>query len=171
MRRGEILALQWDDIDRDAGIIYVRRAVAFIGNSPHLKPPKTKRGLREVIIPGPLGVLLPDRRHGLVFPGPDGGLLRLDQFRAAWRGWCRSVGLGVTRYGTEVTTHQLRHFYASVLYDAGIGVKEMQTLLGHANMQTTMNIYTHIMQSRKQATADRLDRYLCQNPVSVEKDQ
>ena len=171
MRRGEILALRWEDVNRDAGIIYVRRAVAFVGNSPHLKPPKTKRGLREVIIPAPLGALLPDRRHGLVFPGPDGGLLRLDQFRAAWRGWCRSVGLGVTRYGTEVTTHQLRHFYASVLYDAGIGVKEMQTLLGHANMQTTMNIYTHIMQSRKQATADRLDRYLCQNPVSGEKDQ
>lgn len=50
--------------------------MAFIGNSPHLKPPKTKRGLREVIIPTPLVVLLPDRRHGLVFPGPDGGLLR-----------------------------------------------------------------------------------------------
>lgn len=53
-------------------------------------------------------------------------LLRADTARGAAgtsrveRGWCRSVGLGVTWYGTEATTHQLRHFYASVLYDAGI---------------------------------------------------
>lgn len=171
MRRGEILALRWEDIDRDAGVIHVRRAVSFIGNSPHLKLPKTKRGLREVIIPEPLAELLPDRERGLVFPSPTGDILRLDQFRAAWRDWSRSVGLGTTRYGTEVTTHQLRHFYASMLYDAGVGVKEMQTLLGHANVQTTMNIYTHIMRGRKQATANRLNGYLCQNPVNGEKDQ
>ena len=47
----------------------------------------------------------------------------------------------------------------------------MQTLLGHSDIRTTMNIYTHIMLSRKQATADRLNRYLCQNPVSGEKDE
>ena len=171
MRRGEILALQWEDVDREAGVIHVRRAVQFISETPHIKEPKTKAGLRDVIIPAPLAALLPDQRHGLVFPGPDGGLLRLCQFKAAWRRWCIAAGLGTRSKGTAVTTHQLRHFYASVLYDAGVGVKEMQALLGHSDIQTTMGIYTHIMQSRKQATADRLNVYLCQNPVESKKDQ
>ena len=171
MRRGEILALQWEDFDRAAGVIHVRRAVQFIGEAPHTKPPKTAQGVRDVVIPAPLDALLGDRKQGLVFPGPEGGLLRLNQFKSAWRKWCVSVGVGTRGRGTAVTTHQLRHFYATVLYDAGVGVKEMQTLLGHSDIRTTMNIYTHIMLSRKQATADRLNRYLCQNPVSGEKDE
>lgn len=171
MRRGEILALQWEDFDRDTGVIHVRRAVGFANSTPYLKIPKTEKGLRDAIIPEPLAELLPDRKQGLVFPGANGGLMRLGEFKWKWRQWCIAAGLSTPGQATEVTTHQLRHFYASVLYDAGIGVKEMQALLGHADVQTTMNLYTHLMQQRKRATADRLNGYLCQNPVSGEKSQ
>lgn len=171
MRRGEILALRWEDFDRAASVIHVRRAVEYVGSSPRLKMPKTKKGFRDVVILEPLAALLPDYRHGLVFSGPDGEILHLGQFKRAWRDWCRAVGLAVNGNKSEVTTHQLRHFYASLLYDAGVGVKDMQNLLGHADAQTTMNVYTHISEKRKQATTDRLNGYLCQNPVGVEKVQ
>ena len=89
---------------------------------------------------------------------------------------CTIVEQWAERHQEEISASSWQSYPAAVRdvlqwYDAGVRVKEMQVLLGHANMQTTMNIYTHIMQSRKQATADRLDRYLCQNPVSGEKDQ
>lgn len=171
MRRGEILALQWDDFDRAAGVIRVRRAVEYISSTPRLKVPKTKKGFRDVVILEPLAALLPNRKHGLVFPGPDGGILRRGQFSTQWRKWCGAVGLEVGRNKAEVTTHQLRHFYASMLYEAGVGIKDAQNLLGHANVQTTMNVYTHISERHKQATADKLNEFLCQNPVEREKSE
>ena len=54
MRRGEVLALQWDDIDWNAGLIHVRRNVTFAGNQPHVGTPKTEKGVRRIPIVGML---------------------------------------------------------------------------------------------------------------------
>ena len=55
--------------------------------------------------------------------------------------------------GVNATPHQLRHAYATILFDAGLDDKDAQELLGHANISTTRDIYTHITQKRREKTA------------------
>lgn len=175
MRRGELLALEWGDIDRERNVIKVDKAIEFINSTPRLKSTKTDAGEREIILLDELKEMLPDSREGLVFPGKDGGYMHGYEYRYRWASWCASVGLaaeredsnkrGADKYEVLVTSHQLRHYYASMLYEAGIGVKDAQTLLGHSNVQTTLNVYTHISKRQKETTADRLNEFLCQSAV------
>lgn len=174
MRRGELLALEWGDIDIENNVIYVNKSVEFIGDNPHVKKPKTENGKREIILVNALKDLLPRGCHGVVFPGKDGQHMKASEFKTAWGKWCAEIGLatkGEKRYTVDVTSHQLRHQYASMLYDAGVGVKDAQELLGHADIKTTMNVYTHISRKRKAETADKLNLFLCQNSEKEEKDK
>lgn len=151
LRRGEALALRYEDIDRGKKLIHVRKSVEFIGNNPHLKKPKTEAGTRDVILLDILDELLP-KGKGYIFVSSEGKLLTKTMYRKRWAAYCRAIGC-------EVTAHQLRHGYATILFEAGVSDKDAQELLGHKNITTTRNIYTHIRQSRKSETADRLNRY------------
>lgn len=179
MRRGELLALEWEDIDQERNVIKVNKAIEFINSTPHLKSTKTDAGEREIILLDELKQMLPNPGKGLVFPGKDGGYMHGYEYRYQWANWCASVGLaverkdsgkrGADRYEVLVTSHQLRHYYATLLYEAGVGVKDAQTLLGHSNVQTTLNVYTHISKRQKDTTADRLNKFLCQTSVEGAK--
>ena len=57
------------------------------------------------------------------------------------------------------TPHQLRHTYATMLYDAGVDLKTAQQMLGHRDIKTTMGIYTHIAENRKKESTKRLNKY------------
>lgn len=155
LRRGEALALQYEDIDRKAGVIHVTKSVEFIGNNPHLKQPKTAAGMRTVPLLEPLADVLPDKKSGLVFPREDGELLTKIQYRKRWAKYCEAIG-------HEITAHQLRHGYATILYEAGVQDKDAQELLGHSSISVTRDVYTHIRQSQKEATAKRLNDFLKQ---------
>lgn len=89
----------------------------------------------------------------LIFPNSNGELLRNGNFTRLWDKYRAETGL-------NITPHQLRHAYATTLYDAGIDIKTAQYLLGHANIQTTMDIYTHLSQSRQDAAADILNKFV-----------
>ena len=62
--------------------------------------------------------------------------------------------------GVEFEWHQLRHTYASVLYSAGVDVLTACKLLGHSDARTTMGIYTHLEESKKQLSIDKLNDFL-----------
>ena len=153
LRRGEALALTYEDIDRAAGLIHVTKAVEFIGNNPHIKPPKTDAGIRDVPLLDPLAVAIPDRKEGLLFPRDDGQPLTKTQYRKRWEKYCESIGY-------DITAHQLRHGYATILYEAGIPDKDAQELLGHSSIAVTRDVYTHIRQSQKDATVKKLKKYI-----------
>jgi site-specific recombinase XerD len=55
--------------------------------------------------------------------------------------------------------HQLRHAYASILLDAGVTPKDAQHLLGHSNVAITQNVYTHILKSRAEQTAEKINAF------------
>ena len=58
------------------------------------------------------------------------------------------------------TAHQLRHTYATMLYDAGVDLKTAQGKLGHVDVKTTMGIYTHIAETKKKESEKKLNKYL-----------
>lgn len=151
LRRGEVLPLTQGDIDRKNHVVRITKAVTFGVNSPELKSPKTESGVREVFIPDALMPHIP-KRKGLLFPGADGKLLTKSAFRKHWLRYCREIGY-------DITPHQLRHAYATFLYEAGVPVLSAQKRLGHANATTTMGVYTHLREMEDRKSDDILNAY------------
>ncbi len=147
MRRGEALALTYEDFDFNQMLINVDKEIIYRSNTPMLvHHTKTASGKRKIILPDVLAEEIPKGKKGPLFD------LTYRSFKTQWSHYCKRVGV-------SFTPHQLRHAYASMLYDAGIGVKEAQKLLGHSDVSTTQNIYTHIMNSRNSKTAMQLNDY------------
>lgn len=153
LRRGEALALRYEDIDRKERIIHVRRALQFTPNYPEMKEPKTEAGVRDVHYPEALNKILPKKKSGPVFPGPDGkSYMNKGNFIYRWQKYCEAIG-------HDITCHQLRHYYATAMYEAGVPVIAAQAQLGHKNASTTMGIYTHLRDGVKNDAYDQIDNY------------
>lgn len=153
LRRGELLALRYEDINREKCEICVNKAIEFVGNNPHVKSPKTAAGVRVVPLLAPLAAVLPKNEKGLVFGNEDGSHLTKMQYRKRWLRYCEAIG-------HDITAHQLRHGYATILYEAGITDKDAQELLGHSSITVTRDIYTHIRSSRRQETVAKLNAFV-----------
>lgn len=175
LRRGELLALRWEDIDRENMIIHVRREVTFESNQPVVVDrAKTPAGVREVDLLDILADALPKVGKGYIFGGDKP--LTKTQFRKAWGKYCCDIGQGEiinhksTRsdgttyyhkdYKAYMTPHQFRHAYASMLDDAGIDETAAKTMLGHKSIVTTKNIYTHIRKGKRERSANQLNQYI-----------
>lgn len=154
LRRGEILALTWDDIDLRRRLLHVRKALYFQDNAPVIKPmPKTEAGIRDIPIPQKLFDAI--RRYGkptksiYLFQMDNGGLITKSSYTKLWKRIDEKVnraagGTKEIRAIGNFTCHILRHTYATKLYYAGIDIKTAQRLLGHSSITMTMDIYTHL---------------------------
>lgn len=158
LRKGEALALQYKDIDRVNHTIAVSKAVCYRYNMPVISEPKTASGYRTVPILDALFDKLPDGPlEDFIFSGEKPMTMMV--FQRKWNKFRAETGI-------TCSAHQLRHSYATMLYNAGIDVKQAQDLLGHANEAVTMDIYTHIRDSKRQAAADALNQYLANRSAS-----
>lgn len=153
MRRGEALALRYEDIDRESRTIHIRRSLQFVPNFPEVKEPKTEAGIRDVHYPEALDKLLPKKKSGPLFPGPDGkGYMNKGNFIYRWYKYCDAIGY-------KVTSHQLRHYYATAMYEADVPVLAAQAQLGHKNATTTLGIYTHLREAKRSEANALIDKY------------
>lgn len=152
-RRGEALALKGSDIDRKKNVIHITKSVYHLGNNPHLKQPKSAAGNRVVPLLAPLAKALPARlpKSAYLFAEPDGSLLSNDHFTALYNEYRKSSGV-------TVTPHQIRHGYATALLESDVDPKTAQTLLGHAQLSTTMDIYTHVRDDRIRQAAEKMEK-------------
>lgn len=150
-RKGEALALQYKDIDFKNKQITISKSVYYVGNQPNIKQPKTAAGVRKIPLLDKLAPLIPKGKKNDYIFSPD-GTLPYDQsaFRRIWDKYTKESGV-------TATPHQLRHAYATLLYEAGIDEKLAQELMGHADITTTKNIYTHIRTSRINDAAKALN--------------
>lgn len=157
LRRGEQAALRKKDIDFDNDIILVKDAVEFIVNQPNLKGrPKTEASIDSVPI---LSILKPSlmrlcddlQPNDFIFGGNKP--LTKTQIDKRWKKYCQTIG-------HEFNGHQLRHAYAKMIYEAGVDVKTAQRLLRHADIRTTMNIYTEFSQKMTDESVDKINNYL-----------
>lgn len=150
LRREEALGLMWSDIED--GKIHVRRSLTFPVNQPDSnRELKTKAANRIIPMPQRLKAILSETPKTAlqIVPDAHGREMTLSAFRRLWAHVEKSVSFHVYPY-------MLRHSYASSLYRLGIGVKEAQYLMGHTDVRTTLNIYTHIEGNDMQATAEKL---------------
>ncbi|MBX7551387.1 tyrosine-type recombinase/integrase [Streptomyces sp. tea 10] len=167
------------------GWLHVAHQVKLVGGHPVFAPPKRGK-VRDVPLPEQVGQVLaahmkqfppvdvtlpwlvPDGRpvtKTLLFTAPDGGALVRNNFNAqAWKPALVAAGvLPEPEPGQRIVEsredgmHALRHFYASVLLDAGENVKALSRYLGHSDPGFTLRVYTHLMPSSESRTRKAVD--------------
>ena len=143
MRRGELLALEWSDVSLRNRTIKVNKSVYHDNNQPKIKKPKTETSVAVLPLLDALAEKLKPGK-GLVFPGPDGKLMTQSQFDTNWKAYCKETGI-------KSTPHQFRHAFATMLFEAGIPPEEAQALLRHAQLATTMDVYTDLREAKLKA--------------------
>jgi integrase len=157
LRRGELQALQWSDVDLAEGVIRVEKAwdvkEGFIA-------PKSRSGRRNVPVPAALRDHLVEHRMtseasaGLVFgrtPGkPFDASTVVDRARRSWaQAGLDSIGL-----------HECRHTFASLMIAAGVNAKALSAFMGHASITITLDRYGHLMPGSEDEAASLMDAYL-----------
>ena len=160
LRAGELIGLRRQYADLLHRTITVVEQVQYIGGRMVASVPKSSSGRRQVAMPGVVAEALEDHlsrysdpaADGLVFPAPEGGYLRLENFRKrAWTPATEAAGVAPLRI------HDLRHTCASLAIAAGADVKVLQRMMGHASAALTLDRYGHLMPGQARSVADRLD--------------
>ncbi|MEU6417612.1 tyrosine-type recombinase/integrase [Streptomyces spiralis] len=186
LRQGEVLGLAVEDVDFIEGAVHVVRQVKLIRNRPVFAPPK---GAKERVVPLPESVARSIEEHISVHPpasvtlpwravdGPpvtaslifhrDQGrpINRNDFNRGVWRPALEAAGVPL---GRTSGMHALRHFYASVLLDAGESIKALSEYLGHHDPGFTLRTYTHLMPSSEKRTREAVNRAFVDGPDTAD---
>jgi integrase len=150
LRVGELLALKWEDLDLVAGRLLVRRTLWHDQEGT----PKGGR-TREVPLSNEAIATLKAHRHlkgDYVFCETNGKRLTHSRVKSVVPSTCKKAGLA-----KRLTTHDLRHTFASHLVMRGVALKAVQELLGHATMEMTMR-YAHLSPEVKREAVQVLDR-------------
>lgn len=170
-RRGEVLGLQWRDIDFDARTISINRDIDFATNK--VGELKTAYSRRTVPMPQELqNALDPLRGFGETFvlqsPKTHGHIVH-STFVRTWKRLMRAVyeadpAIEAIDGRSILTPHYFRHNYASLLYNAGVDVLAAQKFLGHADIKTTLSIYSHLSEGKENESADRVRAIFSSQP-------
>ena len=167
MRRGEILALQWSDIDEDYSTAHVRRTLQMTNEGLVFEQPKTRRSRRAVALPAFLGPYLLRERgsqahrqaeledawhgQGLVVCRREGSPINPDTFSTAWPRLLVRAGLPHVRF------HDLRHAHATLMLLQGVHPKVVSERLGHASIGITLDTYSHVLPEMQAEAARAFD--------------
>lgn len=181
-RRGEALSVRWRDIDFINDTISVSTQISFSRYAKETVP-KTKAGIRIVpLLPDIKAVLLnvkpkdakPD--HFVFSSTTDPTKFMCEStFKRHWNHYTRQMGFVIDKpeqrvskqgkhyfvhhYKNTLTSHVLRHGYATLLFEADVDVYTASRLLGHANVETTIAIYTHLRARKQAQSLDNLKNY------------
>ena len=158
LRRGEVLALRWDDLNFDTGELRIERQVYRVNGELVVSAPKTKAALRTIVLPPSLVEVLREYRQQVdsrwIFPSPAKEDSPLDP--AACRKRLQSI---LEHAGCkQVRFHDLRHLFVTTALESGMDVKTLSAIIGHVSAKTTLNTYTHVTDAMRQTAAAKIDR-------------
>lgn len=170
LRRGEIAALQWSDIDFENAVIHITQNCVMVDSKTITKAPKSQAGIRDLYIGDKLLELLKvehqkylddkkrlggdfiDSNH--VIRQPNGKAFVPTSLTQKWIRFRKEKGL------KEIRLHDLRHTCATAMLSAGVSPKVIQTRLGHSDISVTMNIYTHSLPSMNKEAGEKIEGVL-----------
>jgi integrase len=168
MRRGELLALRWGDIDFEKGVLYVQRTMSKVaGRGYYERQPKTRASRRKIVLSNVAIEALKEHRlrqekerremgdewceRDIVFCNRSGGFSDPDRVGPKLRVLLKKVGLPTIRF------HDLRHSAATILLGKGVHPKVIAELLGHSKVTMTLDTYSHVLPSMLQEAVDKMD--------------
>ncbi len=166
LRRGELLALRWRDVDLEDGSLAVCQTLHYSKRGLEFGEPKTKKSRRTVVLPSVTVKALREHRaaqsalrlqrgsewtdHDLVFSTDDGRPWNPSSFSTRFRSFASKEEIGVK-------FHDLRHTHATHLFRAGIHPKMVSERLGHSTVGITLDLYTHVIEGMDRDAAERID--------------
>jgi len=193
LRRGELAGLEWGDVSFTRQTITIRRTIQYLSGESFAhtdadgiqrkgqnieKPPKTKNSRRVIAICDTMAALLQDYRqwwlneqaakggHWLttqkLFTKDNGTTINPDSITCYTKRFAKKHGL------PPITPHSLRHTNISLMIAAGVDIKTVSTRAGHASVTTTLNTYTHQIQSKNAQAAQKLANILTPPPDELE---
>jgi integrase len=170
LRQGELLALRWDDVDLNVGVVHVRHSLANVQGVLTLQEPKTERSRRTVVLPDSVVAALRAHRKR-----------QLKERMAAGPAWVDSGHVFATMIGQphhaatisrafdkalkraklpDVRFHDLRHSAATFLLAQGMTLEDVKQLLGHSSIVLTSNTYGHVLEQRQRQVAQAMEAVL-----------
>ncbi len=179
MRKGEAMALKWENVDFQKRRVYIKNSLCKIDGDQtdekghrharyEILEPKTKESIRMVPMLDEVyeALMMQKERQetdkqryreiyldqGLVFTDLCGNILPQRQFMDKYHAFLRKYGI------TDIRFHDLRHTFATLLIEADVSMKVVQELLGHSTITTSMDIYTHVSDEKKEQALDRLQQ-------------
>ncbi len=177
MRMGELFALKWGDVDWHNNVILVRRNLYWRkqkATTPDEKrwkftTPKSRQSIRSIVMSPMLREILELHRitalvsqYDLVFCNQQGDPLDPDNFRKRhFEPLLRLSGLRHIRF------HDLRHTFCTLLIAQNENPKFIQTQMGHASIETTMNVYGHLFPNSHGDVGRKLDAQIFNAPVAI----
>lgn len=159
LRTGELLGLQWEHIDFDKKTISVKQVLVRVKQQYKLQPPKNKNSRRTIgIDQGTLDKLALLREQNpnsiFVFSNAHGDHLNIYYCYTKLKKLIKKYKL------PEISTHGLRHTHCSLLFEAGVSMNDVKDRLGHATIQTTLNIYSHVTKNKRKDTAEKFSNFM-----------
>ena len=171
MRAGECLALAWHDLDYKNNTIAINKTLARIKDKLVIQTPKTKASNRVISLDTEtiqvlkmwqleqrkqllkLGINSMNK-HQLIFSNGNNEYIYSGTVRKSIKILAKKAGIH------SITTHGFRHTHATLLFASGMDIKQVQARLGHSNVQTTLNIYTHAIQDKQDKIGDEFAKYI-----------
>lgn len=156
LRRGELLALLWTDLDAEAKTISITKQVNRIKGELVVSPPKTQNSIRILAIPQQAVDFLISEHNKhpsspYMFPSPKTGTMYdPDAFRRTHDKILKAIGAEHVRF------HDMRHLFATLSLKNGVDAKTLSAALGHYSAGFTLNTYTHATTQMKQDAADTI---------------
>ena len=181
LRRGELMALQWDDLNFKTGVLNVNKQVYDVRGQLQISTPKTKNSVRKIVLPPAVVAVLREYKETVdsrwMFPSPvkedcpiTPGVVR------------RRLQLILEHAGCKhVRFHDLRHTFATHALASGVDAKTLSGILGHTNAAFTLDTYTHVTSDMQRQASSIVGGFMedlfgkelkpWQENVKVEKEQ
>lgn len=165
LRLGELMALQWDDVDLVTGELRINKQVNLVGSKLVISEPKTKAAVRTLILPPSVRKVLAEYKTKVnsrwLFPSPKKGDLPIIPSAVS-----RRLHTLLEHAGCEqVRFHDLRHTFATNALAHGMDIKTLSTILGHVSSATTLNTYSHVTDEMRQRAAVKIDQGIAKAEV------
>lgn len=175
-RKGEIHALNWSDIDFQNKKLVISKTLVIVDNEFRIHSAKTKNGNRKISLDDitvsmlrkwknyqkelflKTGRVSQLKKHNLVFTNDTGR--RNNDYLFLTYGKNKMTHLEAKYAIEKIKIHGFRHTHASLLFESGATIKDVQVRLGHTDIKTTMNIYTHVTKDREEETANQFASYV-----------
>ena len=172
IRKGEALALEWTDIDFEKKIVHITKGVILDEyQTPMISTTKTKKSVRSVSVDTEtisilkrwkieqakklmsIGINSSSKRQFLFTY--DTNKLYRPSYTNCW------LELIINKYNLKkITIHGFRHSHCSLLFEMGTPIQVVQERLGHSNIKTTMNIYTHVTEKQRDEIAEKFAKHI-----------
>lgn len=179
MRRGELIALEWSDLNFDQKSVSITKSTSVVNGKPLTKEPKTKNSVRTISVPDSVLAIAREYRKeqlqyrmsigsqwegsNYIFIQWNGRQMYPDTPYNAFKRIIRNYNahtIKETEKLPDIPLHGLRHTSATLLISQNIDVRTVSSRLGHAQASTTMDIYSHALQRMDEKAADTLETLL-----------